>query len=400
MAASQVLVLNCGSSSVKVAVLDPVTGQRAVSALGERIGSGEVSATVRRGGQEAPVEVAEDSHAGVLAAVLDAVGEDVRASVAGVGHRVVHGGHRFTESVRVDAAVLDGLREVADLAPLHVPGAIAGIEAAGRVLADVPQVAVFDTAFHATLPPHAFHYAVPRSWHDEHGARRFGFHGISHAYVATRAAEVVGRPLSELRMVTAHLGNGCSATAVRGGVSVDTTMGFTPLEGMAMGTRSGDVDPGLLAYLAPRLRLDIEGLVRVLNTESGLAGLSGEGNDVRSVLAAADAGSAPARLAIEVFTYRVAKAVAALTVPLGRLDVLVFTGGVGEHSAPVRSRVMAGLGVFGITEDAEANEAGGRDSDGRVSTGDGPTVLVVPTDEERVIAGDTARLVGLAPPTV
>lgn len=398
---SSILVLNCGSSSLRLAVLDADTGSRQVSALAERVGTADVSArvslagTTDGGGQDVGVD--DDTHAGVLAAVLAALDDGLLASVVGVGHRVVHGGHRFTESVRVDDDVLDGLRQVAEMAPLHVPASITGIEAAGRVLPDVPQVAVFDTAFHATMPPRAFRYGVPQDWFDRHGARRFGFHGISHAYVAKRAAEVLDRPLDGLRMVTAHLGNGCSATAIRDGVSVDTTMGFTPLEGLVMGTRSGDVDPGLLAFMAPRLDLDLDGVLDVLNTRSGLAGLSGVGNDLRAVEKAATAGSEAAVVALEVFTYRVAKAVAALTVPLGRLDALVLTGGIGEHSASVRSTVMRDLAVLGVVEDPVANSAHGRDTGGRVSGGGGPVVLVVATDEERVIAADTAALVRSGP---
>lgn len=375
MGDARVLAVNCGSSSVKLALLDPDSGERAAS-------------TVEPAGRGAT------THADVITGVLDRWGARGRLrALLGVGHRVVHGGSRFTESRLVDDDVLDALRELTSLAPLHLPANVAGIEAVQRALPGVPQVVAFDTAFHATLPPKAFHYAVPTAWYDEHGARRYGFHGLSNRYVTQRAGELLGRPLDTLRMVIAHLGNGCSATAVRDGRSVDTTMGFTPLEGLVMGSRSGDVDPGLLAFLAPRLGLDLAGIVDVLNSESGLTGMSGAGNDVRAVVQAADGGSARAQLALDVFAYRLAKAVAALAVPLGRLDALVFTGGIGENSVLIRSMVMTQLTLLGVECDDIANAAHGHDSAGRISTGRGPVVLVVPTDEELVVARDTARLV-------
>lgn len=388
-----VLVLNSGSSSVKLAVVDPETGVRGISALAERVGTPEVSVRVRAGGCDDALRVDDTSHAGVLNALLESLGAEVLDPVAAVGHRVVHGGARLTEPTLLDDDVLEVLRGLSDLAPLHAPANIVGIEVARRALPAVRHVAVFDTAFHRALPPHAYRYAVPRSWYADLGVRRFGFHGISHRYVSERAAELLGRPPTELRLVTAHLGNGCSATAVRDGVSVDTTMGFTPLEGLVMGTRSGDVDPGALAYVGRRLGLSLEQVVGQLNTDSGLAALSGLGNDVREVVAAADAGSADAQLALDVFGYRAAKAIAALAVPLERLDAVVFTGGVGENSAVVRSVVMRRLAVLGVVEDPAANAASGADSSGRISGAAGPAVLVVRTDEEHAIARATVAAV-------
>ena len=380
-----VLVLNSGSSSVKLAVVDPETGVRGTSASAERVGTPEVSVRVRAGGRDDALRVDDTSHAGVLNALLETLGAEVLDPVAAVGHRVVHGGARLTEPTLLDDDVLEVLRGLSDLAPLHAPANIVGIEVARRALPAVGHVAVFDTAFHRALPPHAYRYAVPRSWYADLGVRRFGFHGISHRYVSERP--------TELRLVTAHLGNGCSATAVRDGVSVDTTMGFTPLEGLVMGTRSGDVDPGALAYVGRRLGLSLEQVVGQLNTDSGLAALSGLGNDVREVVAAADAGSADAQLALDVFGYRAAKAIAALAVPLERLDAVVFTGGVGENSAVVRSVVMRRLAVLGVVEDPAANAASGADSSGRISGAAGPAVLVVRTDEEHAIARATVAAV-------
>jgi acetate kinase len=254
-------------------------------------------------------------------------------------------------------------------------------------------VAVFDTAFHQTMPASAFRYAVPEEWYTRYGVRRYGFHGISHRFVSERAAAILGRPLERLRLVTAHLGNGCSAAAVRGGVSVDTTMGLTPLEGLVMGTRSGDVDPGMFGYLAGQTGRSVDELTDALNTQSGLLGLSGVGNDMRTIQAAAARGDDRARLALDVFAHRLAKAIAGLVTSLERLDALVFTGGIGENSAVVRGLVLARLGFLGLAEDAKANARHGQRTGGRVSRSGPVLALVVPTDEELMIARDTARLI-------
>ena len=313
-----VLVLNSGSSSVKFALLAPGTGERLMAGIGERLGTPEAVLRV----QQFPAAAVEErlrggSHRDVVARVLEllAAGHP-GVHLLGAGHRVVHGGEQFTSSVRVDNSVIVALRASSHLAPLHNPANIAGIEAVRSVLPDLPQVAVFDTAFHQTMRPHAFRYAVPEEWYTDHGVRRYGFHGISHRFVSEQAAAMLGRSPRELRLVTAHLGNGCSATAVRDGVSVDTTMGLTPLEGLVMGTRSGDVDPGMLDYLADRTGMDVGQLTRALNVDSGLQGLSGVGNDMRAIEAAAAAGNERAQLALEVFVHRLCKAIAGLVVEL------------------------------------------------------------------------------------
>ena len=287
-AGSLVLVLNSGSSSVKFALLLPESGERVMDGIGERLGTPEALLRVQWFAAAAVEErVPEGTHRAVMARVLDHLAEAGHgdAELLGAGHRVVHGGERFTASIRVDDTVIVTLRSFDHLAPLHNPANLAGIEAVRAVLPDLPQVAVFDTAFHQTMPPHAFRYAVPEEWYLRHGVRRYGFHGTSHRFVSEQAASMLGRPPRELRLVTAHLGNGCSATAVRDGVSVDTTMGLTPLEGLVMGTRSGDVDPGLLGYLAGRTGMNVDELTRALNVDSGLQGLSGVGNDMRTVAA-------------------------------------------------------------------------------------------------------------------
>jgi acetate kinase len=393
---SLVLVLNAGSSSLKFALLLPGSGERLMGGIGERLGTPEALLRVQWFPAAATEErVPAGTHRTVTIRVLDLMAEAGHAHVEllGAGHRVVHGGERFTSSIRVDDAVIAALRSFDHLAPLHNPANLAGIEAVRAALPGLPQVAVFDTAFHQTMPPHAFRYAVPEEWYVRHGVRRYGFHGTSHRFVSEQAASMLGRRPGELRLVTAHLGNGCSATAVRDGVSVDTTMGLTPLEGLVMGTRSGDIDPGLIGYLAGRTGMNIDEITQALNVDSGLQGLSGVGNDMRTVAGAATDGNERARLALDVFVYRLSKAIAALVVGLQRLDALVFTGGIGENSAVVRSLVLSRLGFLGLAEDVEANAEHGRRTGGRISLGGPVLALVVPTDEELLIARDTARVI-------
>src|SRR6202046_681032 len=391
-----VLVLTSGSSSVKFALLLPGSGERLMGGIGERLGTPEALLRV----QWFPAAAFEErlpggTHQDVVGRVLEDLGAagHVGADLLGAGHRVVHGGERFTSSIRVDDAVMTAVRSFSHLAPLHNPANLAGIEAVQAVLPDLPQVAVFDTAFHQTMAPYAFRYAVPEEWYTRYGVRRYGFHGISHRFVSEQAAVVLGRSPGELRLVTAHLGNGCSATAVRDGVSVDTTMGLTPLDGLVMGTRSGDVDPGLLSYLAGRTGQGIDELTRALNVDSGLEGLSGVGNDMRTVAGAAADGDERAQLALDVFVHRLSKAIAGLVVGLQRLDALVFTGGIGENSVVVRSLVLSRLGFLGLAEDAWANAGHGRRTGGRISVAGPVLALVVPTDEELLIARDTARVI-------
>ena len=391
-----VLVLNSGSSSVKFALLLPGTGERLMGGIGERLGTPEALLRVQRFPAPATEErLPGRTHRAVVARVLDHLAEagHSHAELLGAGHRVVHGGEQFTSSILVDDAVVAVLRSYSHLAPLHNPANLAGIEAVRGILPGLPQVAVFDTAFHQTMPPHAFRYAVPEEWYKRYGVRRYGFHGISHRFVSEQAATMLGRSPRELRLVTAHLGNGCSATAVRDGVSVDTTMGLTPLEGLVMGTRSGDVDPGLIGYLAGRTGMNVDELTQALNADSGLQGLSGVGNDMRTVADAAANGNERAQLALDVFVHRLSKAIAALVVGLQRLDALVFTGGIGENSAVVRSLVLSRLGFLGLAEDAGANADHGRHTGGRVSLAGPVLALVVPTDEELLIARDTASVI-------
>jgi len=386
-----VLVLNSGSSSVKFALVDPGSGQRVTDGLAERVGTPEAVLRTRRAPDDVVAErLADGSYRAIIARIL---GDLPEACLIGVGHRVVHGGERFTRSVLVDDEVVAAIGSISRLAPLHNPANLAGIEAVRAVRPDLPQVAVFDTAFHQTMPASAFRYAVPEEWYTRYGVRRYGFHGTSYRFVSERTAALLGRPPAGLRLVIAHLGNGCSAAAIRDGVSVDTTMGLTPLEGLVMGTRSGDVDPGLFDYLADRAGLTAAEVTRMLNAASGLAGLSGVGNDMRAVEDAAAGGDERARLALEVFVHRLARGIAGLVASLERLDALVFTGGIGENSSLVRSLVLGRLGFLGLAEDPEANAAHGRSTAGRISAQGAALALVVPTDEELMIARDTARLI-------
>ena len=377
-----ILVLNAGSSSLKFALIDPSGTQSRHTGLVERLGTPD--AVLRRPG-EAPLAVPGGTLAAALTLVQQALGPE--AQVSAIGHRVVHGGERFTAAALIDEAVLAAIQECAKLAPLHNPANLAGIAATLALFPGLPQVAVFDTAFHQTLPEVAWRYAVPDAWYREHGVRRYGFHGTSHRYVAQRMHELTGAR----RIVTAHLGNGCSACAVLDGRSVDTTMGLTPLEGLVMGTRSGDLDPGVLAHIAASAGLDLAAVTSVLNRQSGLLGLSGLSNDIRELTAARGAGHAGAALAIEVFCYRLAKAVAALTVPLGGLDALVFTGGIGEHSALVRELTIGRLDGLGLMLDAEANTHGGEHPIDRERR-----AWIIPTDEELMIARETVTLLSSA----
>src|SRR5688572_9544991 len=369
---SRVLVINSGSSSLKFALIEPETGAVVSHGVAERL-----SAT---------------GHAEALERVFAELGDDARISA--VGHRVVHGGESFSESVVIDDATLRAIRDCAALAPLHNPANLLGIEAARRAFPGVLQVAVFDTAFHQTLPRRAFLYAVPYELYEQHKLRRYGFHGTSHRYVAEEAAKLLGRPLAELELVTAHLGNGCSAAAVRGGKSIDTSMGLTPLEGLVMGTRSGDVDPSLHQFLAERTGQTLAQITELLTRKSGLLGLSGRSNDMRTLLEARAQGDERAAIAVEVFCYRLAKTVLALCAGLERLDALVFTGGIGEHAASVREETLKGLTILGFELDPVRNLGHGRHSGGRITTDTSArTALVVNTNEELVIAREAMRLV-------
>ncbi|HEY1067009.1 MAG TPA: acetate kinase [Pirellulales bacterium] len=396
-----VLVVNSGSSSVKFQLFDMADRSAIATGLVERIGESTGRATLREtriDGQSHATESHDPfaSHADALAYVRQVVVRilDARSpqTLVGIGHRVVHGGDFFSGPAVVDATVAKHIRELIPLAPLHNGPNLLGIEEAGKVWRAVPQVAVFDTAFHQTLPPAAYRYAVPAAWYGQHRLRRYGFHGTSHGYVTKRAAESLQIPLENFNAITLHLGNGASAAAIRGGKCVDTSMGLTPLEGLVMGTRCGDIDPAAHFFLAREAGLSLTQLESLMNKESGLKGLCGV-NDMRAVLEKRESGDENARLAIDVFVHRIKHYVGAYLAVLGRADALIFTAGVGEHAPLIRELACAGLEGLGIELNPEANHAkssGLRD----VATERSRTrVLVVPTNEELEIAEQTLACV-------
>ncbi|MBQ4419499.1 MAG: acetate kinase, partial [Synergistaceae bacterium] len=311
--------------------------------------------------------------------------------LSAVGHRVVHGAEEFATSVKIDAKVMEALKRCIPLAPLHNPANIMGIEAVTEALPNIPQVGVFDTAFHQTMPPHAFIYGVPYKYYEQYKIRRYGFHGTSHKFVSQRAAEMLGQPIEKLKIVTCHLGNGSSITAVDGGKSIDTSMGFTPLAGVLMGTRSGDVDPALLPFIAKAENLNLDEVDALLNKKSGLLGISELSSDLRDVESAAEKGDAHAKLAEDVLNYGVKKFIGAYAAAMGGIDVLVFTAGVGENSASTRAAVCKGLEFLGIKIDPAKNDMRGKEMD-ISADGSKVRVLVIPTNEELMIARDTKRL--------
>ncbi len=383
------IVINCGSSSLKFAVFSVADETVLVKGLAERLGSPDAVLKVERNGETSCIPIPSASHHDALqAAIASMTGLNPR----GIGHRVVHGGEEFTGSVVIDENVTAAVDRCCSLAPLHNPANLIGMTTARELFPDLPQVAVFDTAFHQTLPPKAFLYAIPYDYYEKLKVRRYGFHGTSHHYVSTEAAGLLGKPVASL--ITMHLGNGCSACAIKDGRSVDSTMGFTPGEGLVMGTRSGDVDPALHQFLQDQTGMRLSEITAMLNSRSGLLGLSGLSNDMRTLSEAARKGHERARLAIEVFCYRLAKSVCGLTAALDTLDALVFTGGIGENSAEVRALTTARLKILGVDLDAANNASHGRTSGGRISSSDSHIpCLVIPTNEELMIARETLRLI-------
>ncbi len=394
-----ILAINSGSSSLKFAVIDPVTEEEIGIGLADGLGTDTGIFHWTQNGTRTEYTMEHDDHSCAMQAMISALRENgLLADIHGVGHRVVHGGEFFSASVLITPEVIQTIEQCSFLAPLHNPSNLLGIKLAMQQFGNLPNIAVFDTAFHQSMQREAFLYAVPYEWYQDYTIRRYGFHGSSHRYVSHKAAELLGKNLEQLNLVSAHLGNGCSATAVREGKSVDTTMGLTPLEGLVMGTRSGDVDPSLHGFLQEQLGMDLKTITNTLNKKSGLLGLSGKYSDMRAICTAAADGDERSIIALEVFVYRLAKQICALTVGLPTFDVLVFTGGIGENSAEVRRLVLQHLAVFDLDCDQERNNQNGTSSCGVISSdASGVTVMVIPTDEELVIARDTDVIIrGLA----
>ena len=378
-----VLVLNCGSSSLKFAFFKAYEESPYVEGIAEELNSPEARLKYAELGEKTLSNTPHADHAEALSKVLQILpsAPDV------IGHRIVHGGENFREPALITPEVIEQIISCVPLAPLHNPAGLIGIQTTLTLYPTVPQVAVFDTAFHQTLPPRAYRYALPEKLYTEHGVRRYGFHGTSHAYVAQTAAATLGFPLSQSRILSAHLGNGSSATAILNGESVDTTMGLTPLEGLVMGTRSGDVDPGLHDFLSRSLGMDNVAISHLLNKESGLLGLSGQTSDMRQLKELADQGNQSAILAIEIFCYRLAKSLAALSIATGGVDYLIFTGGIGENAAPIRQRVLELLAPLGFLLDPQLNDQHGKTSNGIITNfASVPQAIVIATNEERMIA--------------
>lgn len=395
----KILVINCGSSSLKYQLIDMKNEEVLAKGLAERIGiEGSRVKHKPTGKEDVLIEKPMDDHKKAIEIVLNALVDEKHGAIKSmdeinaVGHRVVHGGEKFSESVIIDENVLKAIEECSELAPLHNPPNIMGIKACQELMPDTPMVAVFDTAFHQTMPESSYIYPIPYEMYEKHGIRRYGFHGTSHKYVANRAADMLGRDINDLKVVTCHLGNGASVAAIKDGKSMETSMGFTPLEGLAMGTRSGDMDPAIIEYLMEKENMSIDEVNTMLNKKSGVLGISGVSSDFRDIEEAAAEGNQRAQLALDKFNIRVKKYIGAYAAIMGGIDVLVFTAGLGENSPETREYICEGLEFMGIDIDKDVNKVRGKETilnkeEGKVK------ILLVPTNEELMIARDTKSLV-------
>ena len=393
-----VLVVNCGSSSLKYQLIDSDSEAVLAKGLCERIGIDGRLVYQKAGLDKEITEAPMPTHKQAIQMVLDALVNEKTGAIKSlseidaVGHRVVHGGEKFASSIVLTPEVLKTIEECNDLAPLHNPANLIGINACKELMPNVPMVGVFDTAFHQTMPKKAFLYGLPYEYYEKYKVRRYGFHGTSHSFVSKRTAEFLKMDLKNSKIIVAHLGNGASISAVLNGKCVDTSMGLTPLEGLVMGTRSGDIDPAIMEFIAKKENLDIEGVMNVLNKKSGVQGLSKLSSDFRDLEAAANEGNELAICAIDVFCYRVAKYIGAYVAAMNGVDAITFTAGIGENTTIVRAKVLEYLGYLGITVDAKANEVHGEEK--VISTADSKvTVCVIPTNEELAIARETVALV-------
>ena len=394
-----VLVINCGSSSLKFQLINSDSEQVLAKGLCERIGIDGSLTYQPAGGEKVKSNKAMPTHTEAIQFVIDALTDDKTGvvkdlkEIGAVGHRVVHGGEKFAKSVVITDEVMKAIEECNDLAPLHNPANLIGINACQKLMPGTPMVAVFDTAFHQTMPAKAYMYGLPYEYYDKYKVRRYGFHGTSHSFVSKRAAELVGKPYDAVKTIVCHLGNGASICAVENGESVDTSMGLTPLEGLVMGTRSGDIDPAILEFIAKKEDLDIAGLMTMLNKKSGVFGLSNNlSSDFRDLTSAAESGNEIAATTVDVFCYRVAKYVGSYVAAMNGVDVIAFTAGIGENASLVREKVMEYLGYLGVAIDKEANDSHGEEV--KISTPDSKVdVFVIPTNEELAIARETVALV-------
>ena len=394
----KILVINAGSSSLKYQLIDMTNETVLAKGLCDRIGIDNSFIKQSRGSEDA-VEIKKvlKNHKDAIEAVISALTDEKigviknMSEISAVGHRVVHGGEKFNSSAIIDETVMEAVRECIDIAPLHNPPNIIGIEACQAIMPNIPMVAVFDTTFHSTMPEHAYIYALPYEMYEKYKIRRYGFHGTSHKFVAERAAELLGKPISELKIITCHLGNGSSICAVNKGKSVETSMGFTPLQGVAMGTRSGTIDPEVVTFLMEKEDLTIKGISNLLNKKSGVLGISGVSSDFRDVQAASREGNKRAKLALDIFCYDCKKYIGAYIAIMNGVDAIVFTAGVGENDFNIRQRIVDGLDYFGIIIDEEKNKIRGQEID--ISAADAKvSTLVIPTNEELAIAREALRM--------
>jgi len=396
----KVLVINAGSSSLKYQLLDPETGVVLAKGGAERIGlDNAIIVHVKNGDDKITIEDDLPDHKDAVGKVLALLTSEEHGVISSmkeidaVGHRVVHGGEKFSSSVLITPSIKAAIRVCIALAPLHNPANLTGIEACEAAMPGVPQIAVFDTAFHQTMPAEAYMYALPYNLYEEYRVRRYGFHGTSHSYVAKRAAIMLGKPLEELKIVTCHLGNGSSIAAIKNGKCIDTSMGLTPLAGICMGTRCGDIDPAIVTFLMDKEGLDMKGIDNLMNKKSGVMGVSGVSSDFRDLYTAAEAGNARARLALDMFIYQCKKFIGSYAAAMGGIDAVIFTAGIGENTHQIREGAVEGLSFMGLNIDKKKN-AGARGVETNVSaTGSPAQVLVIPTNEELSIAQETERIV-------
>lgn len=395
----KILVINTGSSSLKYQLIDMSNETVLAKGLCDRIGiDNSFIKHTKTGSDTVIIEKDLINHRVAIQQVISVLTDEKlgvisdMSEINAVGHRVVHGGEKFHDSVVIDDEVMKAIRDCIELAPLHNPPNIVGIEACKHIMPHIPMVAVFDTAFHQTMPKHAYLYALPYEIYEKYGVRKYGFHGTSHKYVTQRAAAMLNRPIEELKLISSHLGNGASVCAVKHGKSVDTSMGFTPLAGLAMGTRSGTIDPAVISYLMEKENMSVKQINDFLNKKSGVLGISGVSSDFRDIHEAADAGNERAKLAIDIFCYRVKKYIGEYAAVMGGLDAVIFTAGIGENNSIVRRHVLTDMEYLGISVDWEKNKVRGQEKD--ISTPDAKVrTLVIPTNEELAIARETVKLI-------
>ena len=397
----KILVINCGSSSLKYQLIDMQNEEVIAKGLAERIGiEGSVLKHQPKDSEKITIERPMPTHKEALQTLVDALTDKNygviknMSEVSAVGHRVVHAGEKFAYSVVLNEDVMDALKECIEVAPLHNPPNIIGIEACRQIMPNVPMVGVFDTAFHQTMPKEAYIYAIPYEFYEKYKIRRYGFHGTSHKYVSERAAEMLGKPISELKLITCHLGNGASIAAVKNGKSVETSMGFTPLEGLAMGTRCGDIDPAIVKYLTEKENLSAAEVDQILNKKSGVLGISGVSSDFRDIEEAVDNGNERAKLALNVFVHKVKKYIGSYVAVMNGVDAIIFTAGLGENSIDIRREICKDMSFLGIELDDAKNNVRGKETE-LSKDGSKVKILLVPTNEELMIARDTKKLIGI-----